>query len=229
MAKYPRRAFKRKTSSKAKASLVRTIKRVQYSTNERKWSDYTVNFGAAGAYGAAMPAGAIGPYMPFPNIAIGTDVHSRIGNKIHVNRIVLMIRAAPTGTSMAGGSACRFLAWYYPSSVASMTPAVNDLLMQDIAPTTPQYTSASLRNLAVQPRLHLLADKLHSFTSQSGTNAGPEFVYQLVIPFKKTVVFNGTTGTYSDIVKNLFCFAFVVDSANCCTADVRCRVEYTDA
>lgn len=163
-------------------------------------------------------------------IVQGTGASDRIGNKIKLQGIDLMVKIEPIQSGMdANGSMCRLV-------------VIHQKKNNGAAPTQTQcftglgtpHLVADIQNPVYENRITFHQDIVHNMV-MTGTNvapantAGPEGLYKIHIPAKSIVEYNSSSGGEASLVSDGWYIAITSDGAACCAITTNCVVRYTDA
>lgn len=158
-------------------------------------------------------------------IAQGTGSGQRIGDKIFVKsiRVMIMMVSTPANLLKTGGL-CKAILYHNRQTngvqIAATTVYNNDDIM-------------GLRNLQKTPTCSILKQHqgpmLVTSIDATGNSTGPPMCVNLVCYPKKVITYSDNTGLIADVVKDDYGFAVVGTTANMATVAVRFQVTYTDA
>jgi len=159
-------------------------------------------------------------------ITLGTGPDERIGDKIQVQNIELILRIIPdvANTNKSGGSTCRVII-FYDKEPHQAKPAVSSVLTVDNIFAT--------QNLAQNRRFTILKDFVHQMvplTTNTTTTvaAGPLFFQKINIKRKVNVEYVAGGATTTSMNKNTIFMMIVAEAANCCVFNAVQTVSYTD-
>lgn len=208
-----------------RTNLGRLVKQVVLNMEEKKfflvdWAQIAVAQACTIGSFVAGDAGAGGT-----GVIQGNTVSQRIGNKIKLHRIDVSVRITPVvSTFPQDGSVCRFFTWHNKQANGAL-PTAAQLFDAD--------NFSCLRNENFVHRLSIGNDFTHSMvltTENAGAqfSAGPEFLQLFSIYPKQSIEYSTTSGLISAIAKNDYGFGIFADGANCCVANLRSKIIYTD-
>lgn len=213
-------------SKKAKTNLGRLVREIVTNYEEKK---FFVNATVAAGSGAAA-AWTIVPLLEGNNapnnIAQGTAANQRVGNRIKLQGIDMMIQVRPDTSSMnVTGSACRFVI-IHDKQANSNVPAATVVFNED-----KWYSN---QNPIYEDRITLHNQLVHSMvftgaTSTAANTEGPMGLYRIHIPAKTVIEFNGSSGGFANVIKDNWFFAYCADATGCCLLTIETVVRYTDA
>lgn len=178
----------------------------QATFNEWKFNSLLVEHNADPSLGAGITQGAA--------------VNQRIGNKIKLQGIDLIVKIEPRSTIDLMSGFCRFCVVHDKRSNGSTALTATQVFTTDdhFGFPNPNYTD----------RFTITNDWVHSVVATSGTTAGPDGLYKIHIPAKSVIEYSGA-GTLPTILNHGWWFGFVTDKDDCCTLQVKTIVYYTDA
>lgn len=224
------RTYKKKTYKRRKTTtMVRQMKRFGISVPELKTYSTSGSYPVATTvwqYFSCLAMVATGG-CPKVSINQGTDASSRIGNRIFVKKIEVMIMMTP-GTSMpAGGTQCRAV-MYHNKECNGTLIASTDLWDYDQLMTT--------RLQARLAKASVLKDHSKSMivtgTDSTGVikAVGPTCMAHFIVYPKKTInyVGNTTAGAITDLLKDDYGFGYCALNATSVSIAVALKVSFTD-
>lgn len=214
------------------------VRDIVTSMEEKKWYQFkpvTDGIYASGAGWSIAPLLFTAVAGQTPGILPGTGVSERVGNRIKLNGIDIMLKITPNPNGMdITGGVCRFVVWHDKSYRAAM-PSANQLF-QMAGGTTPLIHAHY--NPTYEHRFTMHQDLLHQFNftgtkdpqGTASNTAGAEGVYKLHIPAKTVIEYADANGGESSFVDDMWGFAFIADSGTqCCSLEMQVLVRYTDA
>lgn len=166
------------------------------------------------------------------NIIQGTDVTTRVGNKIYIESIDWYIKIYPTpGNTNNTGSACRFIIYHDKEANGALPTYVN--FFQD-------NIYNSFRQLGFWPRKStILMDKLHMMygtlaatttgTTTTTTNSGPSYIAMFKQKVGKVMSFSDNSGSITGVSNDSWGIGWCADADNCCNITVSTRIRFRDA
>lgn len=161
--------------------------------------------------------------------ALGTipTANFRIGNKIFVKFIEVVIQMNPTVTAaQTTGAGCR-TAIIHVREANGTTPVGTDVFLSNAI--------TSLRNSTKLPAYGVLRDSVDVFVPTAATAANtvvavaPLIVKRMRIPVNKTISYSGSNGTSADLLTDDYGLMCIANTATTCTMDVYWKVVFTDS
>lgn len=160
--------------------------------------------------------------------ALGTIplANNRIGNKIFVKYIELMVGFTPTVTAgQTSGGVCRCVV-YHNNAAAGLSIAGADVFSPN--------TYAGLRYTPGTSRISLKRDRTHVFVpvatnAANVSAAAPIVLYKMRIRINKEIAYVSNNGTASDLIKDDYGFGCCANNGTTCTMSVNYKVVFTDS
>lgn len=163
-------------------------------------------------------------------IAQGNTATTRIGQKIFVHKIEIMVYCEPVSTGFVYPntvSQCRIMCWHDKEAVGAV-------------PTAAAFFQAdnwtALQNTAQNMRYRILNDFAHSMVVTGVNNpvgatalaTGPPMMRKYTLYPKKQIVFSDTGSTITSILKDDWGIAFCVSIASSCAFKYNYKVTFSD-
>lgn len=162
----------------------------------------------------AIPTSATG-------IIQGSAVNQRIGNKIKLTGIDIVIVMTPTNGT-AYGSFCRMCIVHDKKHNSGSTLSGGNVFTRDDVWGVP--------NPLYSDRYTVSNDMVHQMViTTTSPSSGPEGLYKVHLPFKTVIEYNGTPGGLNQIINHMFWLGYVTDYTPSCVIAPSITVSYTDA
>lgn len=159
-------------------------------------------------------------------IGQGTGVSDRVGNKIKLQGIDLMITVNPdpSDAGMLNGSLCRFAVWHDKQCNGSL-PTTSQILVTDAiyGNQNPNYEHRLVKH---QEFVHSMV--FTGVNSVASPASGPAGLYKIHIPAKTVIEFNGSTGGIANMVGDNWFFTMISDNDDCCKVLVEATIRFVD-
>lgn len=142
----------------------------------------------------------------------GTGVTNRVGNKIQIIAIEVLMNIIPLSVGV-NGNFCRFVVFKYKDPNGSLPSMTTGPLLFDA------NTVQSGRNVSFKDCYTVLGDMEHQMviTSQGGTTSyGPKLFKKYRFPINASFAYNGNAGTISDCIEADYNIGVCSDNAGCC-------------
>lgn len=221
-----KRVFKSRGSRRGKDTLGKRIRQVVQNIAETKSIEY---YGAADA----TQTWQFYSFIAGSPILQGTDIVNRIGDKIKLKRIDVVVKIAPysgtTGVPQAGSN-CRVVIYHNKKCGGAIpTPAQ----MWNLSAAGSSDIMAT-RNEAFVKRLSILKDFSHSMvvtasvTAGTDIGVGPIMLAKFSIYPKASVGYGNTGGVIASMIDNDYGIAYVGDGNACCNVRFTAKTVWTD-
>lgn len=233
----PKRSASVLVSSKRKAhknALGRIVRNIVTTMEERKFFQHKPIADNFSPVGANWTINSLLYDNANVGIVQGLTVNDRIGNRIKLDGIDLMIRVIPNPAGMdTTGGLCRIVIFHNKKHTSAAATAAQVFSMP--AGATPLINA--LQNPVYEDRITIHHDFLHqfSFAGRSGTagadvaTAAAEGVYKIHIPAKTLIEYNSASGGEAFITNDCWNIATIADQGTvCCTLTTNCIVRFTD-
>lgn len=185
---------------------------------EKKYFDNT--------YAAFSPVPAWTWNSQCVGIAQGVDRMQRIGNKIFLKKIEIMVHIDGDNTMTQDGSQVRMVC-YHNRQPAGAVPVSLEVWNADVLDT--------LRSEVKRPQYTITRDWIHTMVV-TGVDAagahfttGPRKTLQYTWYINKVIHFKDSGSTITSLWKDDYGFGISSTSGSCCKMNIRTRVHYTDA
>lgn len=160
-------------------------------------------------------------------IVQGTANNQRIGDRIRVTKLEVIINIVPTIVAgETAGSTCRVMIVHdkephlgYPTSALIMDP---------------DSDMGGMQNQVQKRRFTIMKDFVHEMVPL-GTNAaaviakGPKFLSKFTFYPNQVIEYSGNGGVTANIVKHAYYVMYAADGGSCCTVRATALAHYVDA